>query len=95
MGLVVNMNVLLSDNGADHLHITSKVKNSAAEMHDVLTLGIVLSWNMATSARHEEAAHYHLYAYQEGTDPPTASIWKRVRHSVLTNCCLSDLTLCD
>jgi len=47
-------------------------------MCDVSMLGIVLSWNMATSVRHAEASTYHLYAYQEGTDPPSTNLWKRV-----------------
>jgi len=41
-------------------------------------VGIVLSWNMATSARHDEAAAYHLFAYQEGTDAASPNLWKRV-----------------
>jgi len=35
---------------------------------------------MATSGRHEEAATYHLFAYQEGTDAPSTSLWKRVSY---------------
>jgi len=40
--------------------------------------GIVLSWNMTLMSTHEQAASYHLYAYQEGSEPPSTSLWKRV-----------------
>ena len=41
-------------------------------------IGIVLSWNMASTSKHEPAASYHLYAYQEGSEPPSTLLWKRV-----------------
>ncbi|KAK4026275.1 hypothetical protein OUZ56_015284 [Daphnia magna] len=43
--------------------------------------GIVLSWNMhGNLSNHADIASYQLFAYQEGTDPPTVngSVWKRV-----------------
>lgn len=47
----------------------------------IISLGIVLSWNMQGNlSNHAEIASYQLFAYQEGTDPPTVngSVWKRV-----------------
>ncbi|XP_059353006.1 activating transcription factor 7-interacting protein 1-like isoform X2 [Daphnia carinata] len=43
--------------------------------------GIVLSWNMQGNlSHHADIASYQLFAYQEGSDPPTVngSVWKRV-----------------
>lgn len=41
--------------------------------------GIVLSWNMTpTLANHAEVASYQLFAYQEGSAPPSTSLWKKV-----------------
>ncbi|XP_067003102.2 activating transcription factor 7-interacting protein 1 isoform X2 [Anabrus simplex] len=42
------------------------------------TQGIVLSWNMTLSSEHEEVASYQLYAYQEGSAPPSTTLWKKV-----------------
>ncbi|KAJ1522651.1 hypothetical protein ONE63_001821 [Megalurothrips usitatus] len=40
--------------------------------------GIVLSWNMALSPIYAEIDSYQLFAYQEGSAPPSASLWKKV-----------------
>uniref|UniRef100_A0A0L8HZG5 Fibronectin type-III domain-containing protein n=2 Tax=Octopus bimaculoides TaxID=37653 RepID=A0A0L8HZG5_OCTBM len=40
--------------------------------------GIVLSWNMALNENHAEISNYQLYAYQEGSAPPSTSLWKKV-----------------
>jgi Fibronectin-III type domain len=45
--------------------------------------GIVLSWNMPPSDAHENAVQYHLYAYQQGHEPPSRSLWKKVRSAVV------------
>jgi len=50
---------------------------------DVAMLGIVLSWNMPMTSKHETAANYHLYAYQESSEPPSMSLWKKVSLTVL------------
>ncbi|KAK4298236.1 hypothetical protein Pmani_029419 [Petrolisthes manimaculis] len=39
---------------------------------------IVLSWTMAITEDHESIASYQLYAYQEGTTPPSPGLWKKV-----------------
>ena len=44
----------------------------------VMMLGIVLSWNMVTTNKHEPAASYQLYAYQEGSEAASTTLWKRV-----------------
>lgn len=43
-----------------------------------LFTGIVLSWTMAKTEDHESIASYQLYAYQEGTTPPSPGLWKKV-----------------
>ncbi|KAK3091930.1 hypothetical protein FSP39_023792 [Pinctada imbricata] len=41
--------------------------------------GIVLSWNMIFDAsKYAEIKSYQLYAYQEGSAPPSTSLWKKV-----------------
>lgn len=40
--------------------------------------GIVLSWNMQLTSEYEEIASYQLYAYQEGSAPPSTTLWKKV-----------------
>ena len=55
-----------------------KALNSVDGICDAMVLGIVLSWNMTLTSRDEPAATYHLYAYQEGSEPPSPTLWKRV-----------------
>jgi len=51
-------------------------------MCNVVMLGIVLSWNMSQTSRHESATSYQLFAYQETSLPPSSALWKMVsRHS--------------
>ncbi|KAK3909901.1 Activating transcription factor 7-interacting protein 1 [Frankliniella fusca] len=40
--------------------------------------GIVLSWNMALGPTYADIDSYQLYAYQEGSAPPSAGLWKKV-----------------
>ncbi|XP_022196289.2 calponin homology domain-containing protein DDB_G0272472 isoform X4 [Nilaparvata lugens] len=40
--------------------------------------GIMLSWTLALGKGYEEIASYQLYAYQEGSAPPTSTLWKKV-----------------
>jgi hypothetical protein len=44
----------------------------------IISIGIVLSWNMQLTSEYEEIASYQLYAYQEGTAPPSTTLWKKV-----------------
>ena len=45
----------------------------------LVSLGIVLSWNMSFNPREfAEIATYQLFAYQEGSAPPSTSLWKKV-----------------
>jgi len=39
---------------------------------------IVLSWTMNKNPDTEAIASYQLYAYQEGSAPPSDSLWKKV-----------------
>lgn len=42
-------------------------------------VGIVLSWNMTLNETpHSDIASYQLFAYQEGSSPPSTSLWKKV-----------------
>ena len=47
-------------------------------MRVFLFIGIVLSWNMTVNESHAEIASYQLFAYQEGSTPPTTALWKKV-----------------
>lgn len=38
----------------------------------------MLSWNMQLTSEYEEIASYQLYAYQEGSAPPSTTLWKKV-----------------
>ena len=44
----------------------------------IISIGIVLSWNMQLTSEYEEIASYQLYAYQEGSAPPSTTLWKKV-----------------
>ena len=44
----------------------------------ITSIGIVLSWNMQLTSEYEEIASYQLYAYQEGSAPPSTTLWKKV-----------------
>ncbi|XP_023933685.1 activating transcription factor 7-interacting protein 1 isoform X2 [Lingula anatina] len=43
-----------------------------------VTQGIVLSWNMNVEYSYEHISSYQLFAYQEGSLPPSTSLWKKV-----------------
>ena len=47
-------------------------------MLNIISIGIVLSWNMQLTSEYEEIASYQLYAYQEGSAPPSTTLWKKV-----------------
>lgn len=44
----------------------------------VLCSGIMLSWSMNIPKEMADMASYQLYAYQESSQPPTTSLWKKV-----------------
>jgi hypothetical protein len=44
----------------------------------IISVGIVLSWNMQLTSEYEEIASYQLYAYQEGSAAPSTTLWKKV-----------------
>lgn len=45
----------------------------------IYVAGIVLSWNMDLRPDfHADVSSYQIYAYQEGSQPPSVNLWKKV-----------------
>lgn len=51
---------------------------------DIVFAGIVLSWNMSLNDTLAEISNYQLFAYQETSAQPVATLWKKVK-SFLSN----------